>query len=105
MNMIENVQELRSRIAECERLLAVLQDRTPGFGPYMSVQAQLEAVSKWVSAGLPLKQDDVSSLTMHVIAVREFEVLPFDEAQELANGIYAVVHFAKDNTDPRADSR
>jgi len=60
-------------LSETLNIAKQLRDMTPGFGPYISIFSQLEAISKWTSHGRVPTTREKESLNLGLIAVRELE--------------------------------
>jgi len=55
------------------------------------------ATNPFPRCGLPFEAQKVQSLNLDLIAVRELEVIPFDEAMDLADLVYKIMFFLKNN--------
>jgi hypothetical protein len=97
IEMSDNLIGLAEELKVSFSLLSFLESKTPGFGPYQSIRNQLLTVQEWAKSGLPFEAQKVQSLNPDLIAVRELEVIPFDEAMDLADLVYKIMFFLKDN--------
>lgn len=80
--------ELLDLIKQGQLLMATRLAKSPSFGPYTSVDKQLQFLAAAYQAGTKPSWEDKKRLTIGVLAAREFE----DSDPELADLLFKLDH-------------